>query len=294
MLKVIARITGGPVMIPSQVRRGENQADPTPPKRCPVTERLPNRAFTLIELLIVVAIIAILAAIAVPNFLEAQTRAKVSRAKNDMRTLATGLESYYVDNNDYPPCSTFGIPGYGVQLNTKPVLERISTPISYVTSGILPNPFRATRRASAATAAATAVNEASGTAASLNAAELANPAYQSFLYQSGNDYGRCAYSGAAGGAPSFPAESTKSSVWILHSPGPRNHYYNLGGVLSSSSLISQGTITNAPAGSPLSDCLSLIYDPTNGTVSGGAIWRVGGQVSGNYFNQMSRAISSQR
>ncbi len=48
-------------------------------------------AFTLIELLIVVAIIAILAAIAVPNFLEAQMRAKISRAQADMRTLHTGL-----------------------------------------------------------------------------------------------------------------------------------------------------------------------------------------------------------
>lgn len=61
-----------------------------------------RKGFTLIELLIVVAIIAILAAIAVPNFLEAQVRAKVSRAKSDMRTLTTGIESYRVDHNHYP------------------------------------------------------------------------------------------------------------------------------------------------------------------------------------------------
>ncbi len=59
-------------------------------------------AFTLIELLIVVAIIAILAAIAVPNFLEAQTRAKVSRARADMRTEATALETYRIDYNRFP------------------------------------------------------------------------------------------------------------------------------------------------------------------------------------------------
>src|SRR5215207_257564 len=58
--------------------------------------------FTLIELLIVVAIIAILAAIAVPNFLEAQTRSKVARIRADIRTVATGLETYAVDNNKYP------------------------------------------------------------------------------------------------------------------------------------------------------------------------------------------------
>ena len=59
------------------------------------------RAFTLIELLIVVAIIAILAAIAVPNFLEAQTRSKVSRSKADIRTQAIAMEAYFVDHNSY-------------------------------------------------------------------------------------------------------------------------------------------------------------------------------------------------
>lgn len=61
-----------------------------------------QHAFTLIELLIVVAIIAILAAIAVPNFLEAQTRAKVSRVRADMRTVVTGTELYRVDHGRYP------------------------------------------------------------------------------------------------------------------------------------------------------------------------------------------------
>ncbi len=60
-----------------------------------------KKGFTLIELLIVVAIIAILAAIAVPNFLEAQVRAKVSRVKADQRTMATAMEAYFVDYNVY-------------------------------------------------------------------------------------------------------------------------------------------------------------------------------------------------
>ena len=61
-----------------------------------------NEGFTLIELLIVVAIIGIIAGIAIPNFLGARTKARVTRAFADMRAVADALESYYTDNATYP------------------------------------------------------------------------------------------------------------------------------------------------------------------------------------------------
>ncbi len=64
-------------------------------------ETLKNLGFTLIELLIVVAIIGILAAIAVPNFLNAQMRAKIARCQADMKAVETALEQYYLDYNSY-------------------------------------------------------------------------------------------------------------------------------------------------------------------------------------------------
>lgn len=57
--------------------------------------------FTLIELLIVVAIIGILAAIAVPNFLNAQTRAKVARVVSDLKAITQAMEMYRIDRNSY-------------------------------------------------------------------------------------------------------------------------------------------------------------------------------------------------
>ena len=60
------------------------------------------RGFTLIELLIVIAIILILIAIALPNFLEAQVRAKVTKVRGEIRTTAVALESYQTDWRTYP------------------------------------------------------------------------------------------------------------------------------------------------------------------------------------------------
>jgi len=84
-----------------------------------------RNAFTLIELLIVVAIIAILALIAVPNFLEAQVRAKVSRAYADIRNQRVALEAYRVDNPAYP-CS--------INQPYPPRLMELTTPIPYITT----------------------------------------------------------------------------------------------------------------------------------------------------------------
>ncbi|MBM3335505.1 prepilin-type N-terminal cleavage/methylation domain-containing protein [Candidatus Sumerlaeota bacterium] len=94
-----------------------------------------QRAFTLIELLIVVAIIAILAAIAVPNFLEAQVRAKVTRCKADMRTLGVALETYRVDWEQYPPDENTGQrPSVGPDLCEILCYKRLTTPVAYITT----------------------------------------------------------------------------------------------------------------------------------------------------------------
>jgi prepilin-type N-terminal cleavage/methylation domain-containing protein len=101
--------------------------------------------FTLIELLIVVAIIAIIASIALYNYQGAQIRAKVSRAKGELKTVAGALESYHVDNSAYPPyhyvtTTEFYLGGWANAVgDAQPFngANPITTPIAYISS--MPN-----------------------------------------------------------------------------------------------------------------------------------------------------------
>ena len=85
-----------------------------------------KKGFTLIELLIVVAIIGILAAIAVPNFLNAQQRARYAQVEANMKALGTAMMTYQVDWGSmplHPPAHLTNIWNNG-----------LTTPVAYIAS----------------------------------------------------------------------------------------------------------------------------------------------------------------
>jgi len=208
----------------------------------------PCQAFTLIELLIVVAIIAILAAIAVPNFLEAQTRAKVSRAKADMRAMATAAETYHIDFNKYMTDSNaapVNQPNYKhdswgttnsrdyKQIYDKYSLKydalfKLTSPISYINSLPSDNPF--------------------GTYEAYNAGDF----WDGYTFRGTSVMERIA-------ASVYPQEWVGKNIkFAFDSTGP------------SKKLRYQNKI--------------LVYDPTNGTMSHGGIWYINGSPSLHSFH----------
>lgn len=187
-----------------------------------------REGFTLIELLIVVTIIAVLAAIAVPNFLEAQTRAKVSHDRADMRTLATALEAYRIDENAYPLdwyyLSRSGItpPGIGA-IDSLLSLDTITTPIAYLTA--LPQ-----------SAFASFMTEFQSALAPLNTER-----FDHYFYDGSDAVGFYRVFEYA----NFPFDVNQVE-WFLSSPGPNRVYDSID---------------------------TAAYDPTNGTVSEGNLFR---------------------
>jgi len=63
------------------------------------TRPLKQKGFTLVEIMIVVAIIALLAAIAVPGFLRARKRSQASRILNDLRMIDAAVDQYAIETN---------------------------------------------------------------------------------------------------------------------------------------------------------------------------------------------------
>ena len=197
--------------------------------------------FTLIELLIVVAIIAILAAIAIPNFLQAQVRAKVSRAMADMRTIGSALESYAVDHNNYPPNDWVH---YDNPLYSYSVVPReLTTPVAYIATNRLFDPF----------------------ASKLEPPEdrpgIESDAMRMYTYHRIFSHTKA-----------HPIDLLVFPEW-LDGPPPRYHENALQkyGQWITLSLGPDGRYSMKPDGNPPNYGSDIPYDPTNGTVSFGNI-----------------------
>ncbi|MCX7017480.1 MAG: prepilin-type N-terminal cleavage/methylation domain-containing protein [bacterium] len=230
-----------------------------------------SRGFTLIELLIVVAIIAILAAIAVPNFLEAQTRAKVSRAKSDMRTISTALESYKIDTNKYPeqgvpngsgvfPYSSDTTKVYGGDSplhasNNPAIAYHLSTPVSYLasTTAVFRDPFF--------------------TEFGRNSTSLVNDT-RYYNYSGDYYYGRIYDASQDGGIDAYQQRVIRLNMlnhWHLRARGPDGDYERRSQGWEEY-LEFHGARGAGPSGT---GGIDILYDPTNGTASNGDLVRFG-------------------
>lgn len=76
-----------------------------------------QKGFTLVEILIVVVILGILAAIVIPQFSEASTEAKLNSSLSSLQTLRSQISLYKIQHNDNPPChGTFDADTFKEQL----------------------------------------------------------------------------------------------------------------------------------------------------------------------------------
>ena len=206
-----------------------------------------NRAFTLIELLIVVAIIGILAAIAVPNFLNAQTRAKVARVKGDLRAIVMACESYHLDSNSYPAKIVSGFAGTWLSPDVNAeMLDLLTTPVAYFSSARLSDPFKPKP----------------------NSANFNNRGY--YQYQTWKH-------------PAFAGKSTYHDTMLVFSFGPDRLTSSLDWVFfriwqdgfTAEQALTYEVRSNNGAGHLNG---ALIYNPTNGLLSRGDIGRAAGDI----------------
>ncbi len=208
-------------------------------------------AFTLIELLIVIAIILILIAIALPNFIEAQNRARVTTAKANQRGMQTALESYHTDYRQYPvgwhlmSVQTPPMPqNFPEDLFSKFRFKILTTPIAYLTqlpeSPFLPDCYKHSGGCSPFV---------------LDNGDPYNPGTEYDQDGGFYDHPNARSAGATGRHPSHNQISTWSGThYHLRDAGPD-------GIISNSDTFGVSVLA--------------AYNPTNGTKSLGDIWAFG-------------------
>lgn len=211
---------------------------------------------TLIELIIVVALITILAMLALPNLLDSQIRALVARAKGDFHAVSTALEMYRLEHGVYPKGNNSSrvlnpVPERRLYRAT---LERLTTPIAYLTGeSVFFDAFKAQWRYGGA-------DLDQRDPIDVPPGSLYNK--QLYWYAARN----------ATGAAIWDQPNDPDPAWYyLESAGPDLAHHNAGTFLytiRTDTPVNRGKVAK------------MLYDPTNGTTSRGSIWRTGGQPQG--------------
>lgn len=186
----------------------------------------------------IAALALMVLAIAVPNYLSAQTRCKISRARATLRAVAPALESYKVDYNEYP------YDGYYVSSPLYPPGEynywflpkTLSTPTAYLTTCMVVDPFR------------------EHVVPSPTSWQANNVRYTNTRSTWSAKWGDV--TGRSSDSPYLADATLEFGQWRISSAGPDKVYGPYGWY----------GVSNYPYAS-----LTVPYDPTNGLISGGDI-----------------------
>lgn len=216
--------------------------------------------FTIVEILVCLAIVCLLATIAIPNFLRAHTAADVAAARYDLKQLKTGVDAYKSDIGDYP-WQNPDAAARRTQAGSLYTLERLTTPIAYVDgSANFVDPF-------------SPQGWYYGQTLENISARAGDITVRDYRYNARSASGASVWNKIQVGEPSW---------FFLESSGP-DQYFNL------TAIALDGVEDNETSRGFL---LKTIYDPTNGTVSRGSIWVQGGNPQG-YGTSMAWAINQQ-
>lgn len=86
-----------------------------------------KKGFTLIELLIVIAVISILIGISLPRFKGMQDEGNIAKAKGELRTLQTAVESYYIHHSNAYPATTSAALQTALSTATPNIIDHVPT-----------------------------------------------------------------------------------------------------------------------------------------------------------------------